>query len=249
MSSRFSIQSVQHRHGSTDEPDFVVHSTYVQPAHPTGSTWTLGPADLAFAVIGRPPTIVQLALFIGAPIHPSRFATALCHALAQFECAAGQSAGASIVPGYGVRFSAIRLTEKQLLARPPPASLFDLPGAPNAPEQRTDVFTLRLANGSHSAGIGCCFDHSLCDVAGAAMLLAHVSASYADQAPPPLPIHARELQVHMALADPAPSTVQQISREPQRLAVSHKKRGGLPGGVVYLEWSYSATLLQVLKTK
>ena len=227
--SFLSMQSVQHRANGDGELHFEVDPLYVQPA---SQEWQLGPADLSFE--GR-ATVVQLALFLTTPIDTGRFATALQRALDIFACAGGQPSSGHIASGCGVRFSAIRLSESELAARPPPASLFDsleapstaaaagrsvrttdgptsrmsdvsaAPAATSAPERRSSLLTIRVANSDCSAGVGCSFDHRLCDVAGAALLLAHVSAAYTGEAPPISPVHNRLEQSRLRLQAALPA--------------------------------------------
>lgn len=238
-----SMNSVQHRHGSDAQQLLDADCTYVIPQHGlSNTTWRLGPADLAFVVEGRSPTIVQLALFVASLIDPSRFVTALRDVLDHFECAAGERVGNFIHPGRGVRFSVMTLTEKELAARPPPSVLFDLPEGTSA----MNLFTLRLANGDVSAGIGCCFDHSLCDVAGAALLLSHLSAKYACEVPRSVPHHEREQQMRM-LGEPELLLEKRSMSGVSVGNTVHQKRG-VRGGVVYIEWSYCIESLVELKT-
>ena len=74
-------------------------------------------------------------------LEPAVFSRSLRAALEGFRCAGGRRTGSRIAAGRGVRFSSVQHDDSALLlARPPPACLFDVP-------QDGDVLTLRLSLG------------------------------------------------------------------------------------------------------
>jgi hypothetical protein len=207
-------------------------------------SWRLGELDVAFAP-GHRPTIVELLTLVPAKLDPDRFAAALKFSLNQFAVACGRRLGHVVTAGPGLRFSAIRVRDEQLSTRPPPAALFDSPwsAGDQSTAQGASVLTVRLSNGEQLCGVGICFDHALCDVCGPALLLAHISAHYAQKvALPPSPHHDRQLQSRINNRREVGARV-----EPSH-AVAGPGRAAVPkGGCACVEWSYTASRLVQLK--
>ena len=98
--------------------------------------------------------------------------------------------------------------------------------------------------------MGVCFDHALCDMGGAAVLLSHVSQHYAslDASPEP-PCADRSKQALVVLED------EEEERESQDVQDGAKTRTGaalgtvskLKGGCACVEWRYGSGVLAALK--
>ena len=92
------------------------------------------------------------------------------------------------------------------------------------------------SSSSSSSSIGITFDHALTDVGGAALFLAHISAIYCEQPPPPS-------QTTSAARSRTSSRGSASTRcRPLKARMKHKVEGG-----VALEWSYSSAELAELK--
>lgn len=231
-----SLQSIQHREkkGAAVEEVEVVYSEHMRvPAEGAASsssdassaahTWHLGPADLLFA---SGSSTVELLIVLPTALEHLRFRDALQCVLAHFACAAARRTASSLEAA-GVSFSAVCVADRALERRE--HCLFE-------PPSHGEVLTLRIAATHGGAGaVGLCFDHALCDTAGAALLLAHVSARYAAEAPPPPPPHHdRSLQPRGSHGGGGGSG----PRGPSKIE----------GGVVCCEWGYSPHALRLLKS-
>ena len=122
----------------------------------------LGALDAAFA---RRPARVQLLVVIDALLEPRRFRAAVAAAVEGLDLGRvrnndGSGCAVSVVEG---------LDDADFTKRPPPPNLF-AGGMP--------PLTWRLSVGATTSAVGISFDHALCDMGGAALLLRRASASY-----------------------------------------------------------------------
>eukprot|EP01046_Picozoa_sp_COSAG06_P033794 COSAG06_NODE_3481_length_5281_cov_121.074489_1_plen_428_part_10 len=189
------LYAVQHRHKPASPADTAAYIAVERPLHVAPATEAagaspaaqLGPLDARFAQDGRRPTLVALLLSFPAALDQDRLVAAMRVTLSDFPTACGRRIGTTIAAGPGVRFSAIRVEDQALCARPPPRYLFDPPPPPAKPGEAQGedapgaaVLTLRLATGQGGqlCSVGVCFDHALCDISGVALWLSHVSTQY-----------------------------------------------------------------------
>lgn len=253
--------SVQLRTVRADED--VTIKTYIRPIRPPEkAVWPLGRADIAFVQHGRSQMMVQLLIRLSFRIDVTRFAAALQETLQIFQCAAGRRVGLSLCGSDGVRLSQIRLAKAELMATPPPWSMFDPLTVDSVGHE---VLTVRISVeddspvSSEQAGtvvrsaIGVTFDHSLSDVGGMAHLLAHVSARYTGEGLPTLPECDRACQPQVATLTLTPSTATPFDPSALQLpppATTRPTKGkGCPGGAACVQWSYSARDLEDMKAE
>lgn len=263
MSAEPILFSVPRRKGGgpDDEVEFEVPLEYITPDHSPDKDekWELGPADINHAQ-GRHPSFVELLVSVPRRLDPALFAAGLRSVLSNFACAAGWRAagGTAIVAGSGVRFSAIRVADDVLLAKPPAPCLFDRlrirDGDGADVKSGSEVLTLRISVGQsgQSSIVGLCFDHALCDVAGAVLLLAHVSARYAGDPLPAAPHHDRMQQARFVEPTDGSEDVGSASAGGKAVrtmagANSRQRTIRIKGGCVCVEWDYNAAALQELK--
>ena len=143
----------------------------------------LGALDAAFA---RRPARVQLLVVIDALLEPRRFRAAVAAAVEGLDLGRvrnndGSGCAVSVVEG---------LDDADFTKRPPPPNLF-AGGMP--------PLTWRLSVGATTSAVGISFDHALCDMGGAALLLRRASASYSN-APGPSLHQDRACQAKVAAA-------------------------------------------------
>jgi len=132
----------------------------------------LGALDAAFA---RYPARVQLLLVVDATINPKRFRDAVDAAIVDIALGPVRLQG-----GSGCALSAVEHEDEVLFTQRPPSPLLFTREPCAAP------LAWRLSVGPTKSAIGLSFDHALCDVGGAVLLLKRASRAYTSD--PPLPL-------------------------------------------------------------
>ena len=150
-----------------------------------------------------------------------------------------------ISSGEGVRFSVVRVDEKkQLLSRPSAACLFDQFCGFNG-----EVLTVRIAmtKASDISAIALSFDHALCDITGASLLLSCISHFYCTVPLPSAiqPHHDRTMQSSIVPTE-SPTTTAISPIVPTNNKGPRTKKAG-DGGSVCLQWEYEYSALSRLK--
>ena len=114
------LYSLQRRRGVSEvEEALDALAQDVRPENTAAGPWYLGPADIAFAQAGRPPSVVELLLLLPCRLDLRRLAAALRSTLNDdFPCAAGRRVGTSLVGSDGARLSAIRVASSLFGAHP-----------------------------------------------------------------------------------------------------------------------------------
>ena len=132
----------------------------------------LGALDAAFA---RHPARVQLLLVVDATIDERRFRDAVEVTIEGIALGPVRLHG-----GSGCAFSVVETQDEALFSQRPPSPLLF------AREPCAAPLAWRLSVGPTKSAVGLSFDHALCDVGGAVILLKRASRAYC--AEPPLPL-------------------------------------------------------------
>ena len=237
------LRSAPARRRSTTEPgDCVVYDTESPVSHDTAQVYPLGACDVAFTNEGKPPVLVDILVVVPLVLDVPAFVAATKKVVKEDFHDAGGSRNGHII--YADSESTVRIThvdrgplsdseEERLLHTSQDLSeLFDAP--------RSEVMALKLTTTSRHTAIGLVFDHALCDLGGAALFLAHISARYRlEMSPgctplPPRPHHDRSLQRSSVAGD-------------EHDASSASRHFTQKGGAAIVEFEYSDGDLQQLK--
>ena len=261
--SLYSLTSARilHKTFAEDDVDFISSPECISPYD---STFFLGPADARF-VANSVPTIVELLSIFPCVLDLDLTKVALQKCLTMFfpYCGGRRMAASNVItPGEGVRFSVVRVDEKkQLLARPPAACLFDPYCGYNG-----HVLTVRVVVALSSSGVSCpttsialSFDHALCDIAGAALILSCLSDIYCAGLDADMPAaiihphHDRAMQSSIVISDfttTSPTTSSTPTSCHSKSSITKPSAtagGGVGGGSVCLQWEYDQPALRELK--
>ena len=213
---------------------------------PSSSTLhALGEIDASFCK-GRSPAWLELLVRVPKALDAVQLLKAL-EAVLPFY-AAGRRDGSHIVASDSVRVGIAQASEATILMHPVPSCLFEPPRADA--RGRFEVLTLRIATASSWTALGLTWDHALCDVGGASLLLSRLSAVYtgAEPLPPPLD-HARDEQRSLVVTAErgervSPSSAAAAAAPPPNAEAVASGAGGV--GTLY--WRMSAAQLHRLKT-
>ena len=132
--------------------------------HASDDVIALGALDAAFA---RYPARVQLLLVVDATIDERRFREAVAAAIAGIALGPVRMNG-----GSGCALSVVESQDEALFSQKPPSPLLF------AREPCAAPLAWRLSVGPTKSAIGLSFDHALCDVGGAVLLLKRASWAY-----------------------------------------------------------------------
>ena len=198
----------------------------------------LGAIDVAFCG-GRQTAWVELLVHVKDLLDIPRLMAAVQRTLEFAHLITGCRVHTSIVQGNGFRVGVVeRANDALLFGRPAASSLFEPPGKDLRGHH--EVCTLRITTGTSSSvgtALGLTFDHALCDVGGAALLLARISAEYEGRAAlMPRFDHGRGDQ-HALIC--AATDAKDDERSSAKAPVA--------GGIASVSWSYSSQYLHWLK--